>query len=209
MTLRLHHNDVAQNQLVGRTPRPATDDLSGVNGRNALPTTAECAPQFNASDTRRDHKPALPFQDATTFSFRRSAPYAIGEAVRQRVIKALAPHRAFRAHSLCGLDPCALGRKEQGRLRAPTAPVQHPGWLDSLVGEHATTQRALRTARNRAATAFPCRGRSSRPASPTADRIAPTRDTRRSGEPTPCHRRHDGTLARRANRQTVDDPPAA
>ena len=177
--------------------------------RGLLRSNATHAKSVIASDARSSHESAVPFPHATALSFRRSAPDAVDEAVRQGVVQALDPHWTFRAHSLCGLDASAIGRKEQPRARAPTAPVQHPGWFVALVGQHVTTQLALQTARNTAATASPRRDRSSRPASPTADRTAPKRDIRQPGAPTPCHRRLDGTLARHANTQTVDDPPAA
>ena len=108
-----------------RGRRPPASARTGAASTTARP--------FNASAPGSDHDPALAVQDATTFSLRRSAPNAELEVVRQGVVEALGPHGTFRADLLCRLDPEAVGRKEPGWIRAPTTPLQHPGWLRTIM----------------------------------------------------------------------------
>jgi hypothetical protein len=127
------------------TRRPGSPPLAGASCCRG----ATASGRLNESDPGSDLEPALAVQDATTFSFRCSAPNAELEVVRQGVVEALGPHGTFRADLLCRLDPEAIGRKEPGWIRAPTTPSQHPGWLPTIMSRQRLDSFRARCGRTR------------------------------------------------------------
>jgi hypothetical protein len=69
---------------------------------------------------------ATPSQDAAAFSLGRTTPDTVLDAVQERVLETLEPHRACGTHTLRGLDARTVGRKELGRIDAATARLEHP-----------------------------------------------------------------------------------
>jgi hypothetical protein len=65
-------------------------------------------------------------QDATAFPFGRTAPYAVLNAVLERVFQALEPHLAAGADAPSGLDTESVGREELRGAGTAAQGVQHP-----------------------------------------------------------------------------------
>src|SRR5262245_5318088 len=65
-------------------------------------------------------------EDAPALTFRRAAPHAVVDAVRQRVLEALGLHGALRADAAGLVDTDAVGREELTGCEGPAASLEHP-----------------------------------------------------------------------------------
>jgi len=87
---------------------------------------AEVAAAASRSGLRGVREIATSAQDPAALAFRRTAPHAVLDAMKERVLEALGTNGACRAHALRGLDTGPVGRKELAGIDATTTRLEHP-----------------------------------------------------------------------------------